>query len=100
MVVPLVFMDISVILYQHICFRIYGIHRVKRGDYFTIDRHYLFYLNLIEKANCLYCGYGNCLIEYAREVIARTECWLPLYLTKYRLKTPEYPTGDLLETVH
>ena len=79
MVVPLVFMDISVTLYQHICFRIYGIPRVKRGDYFIIDRHYLSYLNLIEKANCVYCGYGNGLIEYTREVIGRTEqYWCPI----------------------
>ncbi len=45
----------------------------------VIDRQYLAYLNVIEKFNCVYCGYGNGLIEFAREVIARTEqYWCPI----------------------
>ena len=40
MIVPLVILDASVTLYQHICFRIYGISRVRRGDYLIIDRHH------------------------------------------------------------
>ncbi len=79
MIVPLLFFDLSVTLYQQICFRIYRIPRVRRGDYLFIDRQYLPYLNLIEKVNCVYCGYGNGLIEYAREVVARTEqYWCPI----------------------
>lgn len=71
--------DLSITVYQHICFRIYGVPRVKRGDYLYIDRYYLPYLNIIEKINCVYCGYGNGLIEYAREVVARTEqFWCPI----------------------
>ena len=87
MLVPLVFLDLAVTLYQHICFRIYGVPRVRRNDYLYIDRHYLPYLNLIEKINCLYCGYGNGLIEYSREVIARTEqFWCPI---KHARRTPD-----------
>ena len=79
MIFPLVFLDITLTLYQHICFRIYGIPRVHRADYLVIDRGYLSYLNTIEKINCIYCGYGNGLIAYAREVIGRTEqYWCPI----------------------
>ncbi|MCF6186374.1 MAG: hypothetical protein L3J49_02715 [Desulfobulbaceae bacterium] len=87
MLVPLVFLDLAVTLYQHVCFRIYGVPRVRRNEYLYIDRHYLPYLNLIEKINCLYCGYGNGLIEYSREVIARTEqFWCPI---KHARRTPD-----------
>lgn len=79
MIVPLLVLDLSITLYQHICFRIYGIPLVKRTDYLVIDRHLLAYLNAIEKLNCIYCGYGNGLIEYTREVVARTEqYWCPI----------------------
>ena len=87
MIVPLVFLDLGVTLYQQVCFRIYGIPIVRRGEYLYIDRHYLSYLNLIEKINCVYCGYGNGLIEYAREVVARTEqFWCPI---KHARRTPD-----------
>tara|TARA_B110000444_G_C18837910_1_gene597165 strand:- start:309 stop:560 length:252 start_codon:yes stop_codon:yes gene_type:complete len=44
-----------------------------------MDRGQLPYLNAIEKFNCLYCGYGNGVMSYSREVIARTEqYWCPI----------------------
>jgi hypothetical protein len=87
MVVPLAFLDLTITLYQQICFRIYKIPLVRRSDYLYIDRHYLPYLNLIEKINCVYCGYGNGLVEYAREVIGRTEkYWCPI---KHARRTPD-----------
>lgn len=79
MIIPIVFMDLTITIYQHICFRLYDIARVKRSSYVVMDRHQLAYLNGIEKFNCLYCGYGNGVIAYAREVIARTEqYWCPI----------------------
>jgi len=79
MIIPIAFFDLTITLYQHICFRFYGIRRVKRGDYMVIDRHQLGYLNGIEKLNCIYCGYGNGVVAYSREVIARTEqYWCPI----------------------
>lgn len=79
MIIPIVFMDVTITIYQHICFRLYDIARVKRSSYVVMDRHQLAYLNGIEKFNCLYCGYGNGVIAYAREVIARTEqYWCPI----------------------
>ena len=79
MIIPIAFIDVTITLYQHICFRLYAITRVKRSKYIIMDRHQLAYLNGIEKFNCLYCGYGNGVIAYAREVIARTEqYWCPI----------------------
>jgi len=97
MIIPLVFLDLTITLYQQICFRIYNIPRVQRSDYLTIDRHYLPYLNLIEKINCVYCGYGNGLIEYAREVIGRTEkYWCPIKHAR-RTKDPHKYTEQFLD---
>ncbi len=76
---PAVFMDMVISFYQAICFPIYGIPKVSRKDYIVIDRHYLSYLNSLEKANCVYCGYFNGLIGYAQEIGARTEqYWCPI----------------------
>ena len=78
-IIPALLMDLSVSLYQAICFRLYRIPRVRRSRYIVIDRHSLAYLNLIEKINCLYCGYFNGLIAYVQEIAARTEqYWCPI----------------------
>jgi hypothetical protein len=79
MIVPLALLDLSITLYQNICFRAYRVPRVRRDHYFVIDRHQLSYLNGIEKFNCVYCGYGNGLMAYSREIISRTEqYWCPI----------------------
>ncbi|MBL4571744.1 MAG: hypothetical protein JKY86_01550 [Gammaproteobacteria bacterium] len=79
MIVPILFIDIMITCYQHICFRLYNIARVDRSKYIVMDRNQLPYLNAIEKFNCLYCGYGNGVMSYSREVIARTEqYWCPI----------------------
>lgn len=76
---PILILDITISVYQSICFRIYRIPLVKRADFIVIDRHKLAYLNVIEKLNCVYCGYGNGVIEYTREITARTEqYWCPI----------------------
>lgn len=78
-VIPLALLDLFVTLYQWICFPIYGIAKVRRSDYIVIDRQNLAYLNAIQKFNCVYCGYGNGVIAYAREVAGRTEkFWCPI----------------------
>jgi hypothetical protein len=91
---PMVLLDISVTLYQHICFRVYGIPRVKRSDYFVFDRAHLAYLNLLEKINCAYCSYGNGLMTYAREIVARTEqYWCPIKHARKVMAAHPYYTG-------
>jgi hypothetical protein len=79
MSVPIAFLDVSFSFYQAICFRAYGIARVRRSDYLVVDRHHLAYLNVIEKLNCEYCGYANGVFAYVREIAARTEqYWCPI----------------------
>lgn len=78
-IVPLVLLDLFVTLYQAACFPVYGIAKVRRGDYLVFDRHHLAYLNALEKLNCAYCSYANGLIAYAREIASRTEeYWCPI----------------------
>jgi len=79
MIVPIAVFDLSLTVYQMICFRLYDIPRVMRSDYIIIDRQHLNYLNVFEKLNCVYCGYGNGVISYAREITSRTEqYWCPI----------------------
>ncbi|MCP5180755.1 MAG: hypothetical protein H6993_02890 [Pseudomonadales bacterium] len=79
LIVPIVLLDIAITLYQRVCFPVYGIERVRRGNYLVFDRRHLAYLNAVEKLNCMYCSYGNGVIAYAREVAARTEqFWCPI----------------------
>ena len=79
LIVPFVLLDLCVSLYQTLCFPAYGIPRVRRRDYLTIDRHHLEYLHWLQKMNCVYCGYINGLIAYTAEIAGRTEAfWCPI----------------------
>ncbi len=87
LVLPLALLDLAVTIYQLICFPIYGIARVRRRDHVFIDRHHLAYLNALQKLNCVYCGYGNGVLSYAREIAGRTEAyWCPI---KHARRVPE-----------
>jgi hypothetical protein len=79
LVIPIALLDLWISLYQGICFRAYGIARVRRSAYIVMDRQHLAYLNSIEKLNCVYCGYANGVFAYVREVAGRTEqYWCPI----------------------
>ena len=79
LVIPLALLDLSICLFQLVCFPTWGIARVRRSDYLVIDRQYLAYLNAIQKLNCVYCGYANGLIAFTQEVASRTEqFWCPI----------------------
>ncbi|MDH4022326.1 MAG: hypothetical protein OEV14_04295 [Gammaproteobacteria bacterium] len=79
MVVPFALFDMAISIYQLICFPLYRISRVRRGDYIVIDRQNLDYLNVFERLHCTYCGYANGLLAYAGEIAARTEqYWCPI----------------------
>ena len=92
--VPILVLDLSITIYQHICFRAYGLPRVKRSNYFVYDRTHLAYLNLIEKINCAYCSYGNGVMAYGREVVARTEqYWCPIKHARKIMAAHPYYTG-------
>ena len=79
LIVPVALLDLWVSVYQTVCFRVYGIARVKRSTYIVIDRHHLSYLNGIEKLNCMFCSYANGVFAFVREVAGRTEqYWCPI----------------------
>lgn len=92
MAIPLVLFDLLISFYQLTCFPIYGIRRVKRRHYFIYDRNQLQYLNFIQRVNCQYCAYGNGLMGYAAEIIARTEQYFcPIKHAKKRIAAhPRY----------
>ena len=97
MIIPIVIVDLTFSFYQHVCFRVYRIPRVRRRDHIVIDRHHLAYLNAIEKLNCVYCGYGNGVIAYAREIVARTEqYWCPIRHAR-RVADPHRYTEKFLD---
>ncbi|BAL79843.1 hypothetical protein [Bradyrhizobium cosmicum] len=94
MLVPIVVLDLSVQLYQAICFPVYGIPKVRRRDYLVFDRHHLAYLNAIEKLNCAYCSYANGMVAFVREVAARTEIyWCPIKHARRMLGPHPYYQG-------
>ena len=79
MIVPMAVLDLTISLYQLVCFPLYRIRKVERSQYIVIDRHRLSYLNWIEKINCVYCGYVAGLLAYSRAILARTEqYWCPI----------------------
>lgn len=79
MIIPALLTDLGLSIYQLICFPIYRIPTVNRKDHIVLDRHYLKYLNVIERLNCDYCSYFNGLASYATEIGARTEqYWCPV----------------------
>ena len=77
--IPILLTDVMGTIYQAICFPIYGIPKVRRGDYLVFDRHHLTYLHLAEKLSCEYCAYANGILAYFTEIAARTEQhWCPI----------------------
>lgn len=73
MVVPVIILDVMLEIYHRVAFVLYGLTYVERGRYIKIDRHKLRYLSLVQKMNCMYCGYVNGFFAYAVEVAGRTE---------------------------
>jgi len=72
-------LDLGLWIYQGVCFPVYGIPKVKQSDHIVLDRHYLKYLNLLERLNCDYWSYFKGLSSYAMEIAARTEqYWRPI----------------------
>lgn len=79
MIIPALLMDLGISMFQAICFPLYNIPKVLRRDHIVLDRHYLKYLNPLERLNCDYCSYFNGLASYVQEIGARTEqYWCPI----------------------
>ena len=97
LILPLAILDVWVCIFQAVCFRAYGIARVRRADYIIFDRQHLAYLNGIEALNCMFCAYGNGVIAYVREVSSRTEqYWCPIKHA-FRMSDPHRRYHDFLE---
>ena len=97
MILPAVFLHGCLEVYHQICFRLYGIPRVRPGDYFVFDRQMLPYLNWFEKLNCVYCSYFNNLLQYAVEIAGRTErYWCPIKHAK-RMEATHSQYGKFVE---
>lgn len=96
-IIPFAFLDLAATIYLHICLRLYGIAQVSKDDDFVIDRQLLSQLSLLYKFNCVYCGYGNAVIAYAREIISQTEqYWYQLkHVQETRTESERY--NKLLE---
>ena len=75
LIVPLVILDICMEFYHRTCFSLCKIPYIKRQNYIKIDRHKLSYLTFWQKIYCAYCGYANGVINYWREMAARTEMY-------------------------
>ncbi len=75
MVIPAIFVDVTLFIYQQVVFRVFKFQLIKRSDYMHFDHKYLGYLNAIEKLNCLYCSYFNGLMLYASAIAGRTELY-------------------------
>ena len=92
LIIPLVFFDILIEIYQRVCFPLCELKVVNRWDYIRIDRHKLSYLNWLEKINCAYCGYANGWFNYAKTIASETEAyWCGITHAKYkRFKEPEH----------
>ena len=89
LIVPLLFLDLGLTVYQVICFPVYRIKKVRRSDYIVLDRWHLSYLNFMEKFNCAYCAYANGLLAYGTEIAARTEqYWCPIKHARKILGAP------------
>jgi hypothetical protein len=72
--ISLFLLDGLISLYQVTCFPIYKIKKVKRSTFIqVIDRNKLAYLNPLEKISCMYCGYANGFLLYAKEIAGLTE---------------------------
>jgi hypothetical protein len=79
LIFPFMLLDLFVTVYQQICFRVYGLPVVKRGEHVVIDRHDLPHMNWRDRLNCAYCDYAQGVLAYVTDVVRRTEYfWCPV----------------------
>jgi hypothetical protein len=74
-----VILDILLEIYHRVAFFFYRIPYLQRSDYIFIDRHRVSTITIFQKFNCVYCGYVNGVLAYARAIAAETErYWCPM----------------------
>lgn len=92
MIVPISFLDLSVQIYQAVCFRLYGIELVNRKQYVVCSPRGRAALTWLDRFNCWYCAYANGVFNFARAVAGETEkYWCPIrHLAKPDFKEPAH----------
>jgi hypothetical protein len=73
MILPIAFLDLCLLIYHHVCFRLYKLPLLRHATYVKIDRQRLQYLTWYEKIHCAYCGYANGVAHYFTAVAGETE---------------------------
>jgi hypothetical protein len=97
LILPIILLDLCVSIFQMLCFPLWGMPKTARADYIFIDRHYLAYLNGVQKLNCVYCSYANGVIAFTAEVAGRTEkYWCPIKHAR-RVQNPHRYYDDFLD---
>lgn len=72
---PLIVCHVLCHLYQAIAFSIYDIPKIHLEDYLILDRGRLKKLNVIQRLNCVYCGYANGVLAWMRATANQTEAY-------------------------
>lgn len=75
MIFPILFLDISLSIYQQVYFSLLSIPKLKRDKYVIVERWKLPKLNLWQRINCIYCDYANGVVSWGRDVIAQSEIY-------------------------
>ncbi|PIT89124.1 MAG: hypothetical protein COU27_01970 [Candidatus Levybacteria bacterium CG10_big_fil_rev_8_21_14_0_10_36_7] len=74
LVIPILILDICVEIYHRTCFPLCRLPYIKRSAHIKIfDRGKLKYLTFWQKLYCMYCGYGNGVVQYWRTIANTTE---------------------------
>ena len=74
-IIPLLIMDLFILQFQFFYFGILGIPKIKRNPFIAIDRHLLKKLGFFQKFNCVYCGYANGMVAFAKAVVNQMEIY-------------------------
>ena len=79
MIFPILLLDITVSVYQAICFPLWKVPKVKRSRYVIINRHRLSFLTGFQKLNAVYCDYANGVFAFTRRVAGESsQFWAPI----------------------
>ncbi len=87
MLVPIVFLDLCIRLYQCVYFTALNIPKVDRRRYVLMERWKLPRLSPLQRINCLYCDYVNGTIAWVKQVVNVTESY------SCAIRTPGNPAG-------
>ena len=75
MIIPIIFADVSVWIYQEVYFGIMKIPKIPRSSYIKINRHTLPNLTWAQKWSCWYCEYSNSIFAWIKAVGNQTETY-------------------------